>query len=401
MSHILSNKLRKYRKYVTKASDLAGTLSSDALYFIDGNIDMGTQEIEVPIGGLAIAGDGFGVSGLYSTENNYTMFKNAVAADAGDLFILGLEFETSGTSSQVFDLDNNGNSNAVEMNVVNFNNCTSIGELDNYRQFLATNLGIFGCADGLTFTGVWAGGARIDTAIVRSFGSSGTVIKAGTGLTFGSRFNTNINMQIPVGAGGIDLAPSNIINDGDFQIIGAKFSGGGDYLPNIDGSDLKARITNTTFTTNTSGKRNTYVGGQWSITGALTTTVASDNTLYKLAGTTTYSDLQWFTGAASNAFVFASELTTEVEVKGLVALTSTNNNVLGVTIRHWDDSASAYVDLSSSAVTANGAGRAEGISLLAYAVLDQNDRIEVWVENQTGANDIVGVAGGLFTVRER
>jgi len=47
------------RKIVKQASDLAGTLDSSIAYFIDGVIDMGSQTIEVPAGGLSIIGSTF------------------------------------------------------------------------------------------------------------------------------------------------------------------------------------------------------------------------------------------------------------------------------------------------------------------------------------------------------
>ena len=139
MSHIAKAK----EKIVRNASDLSGTLLSDVVYIIDGVIDMGSQSITVPLDGLNIKGLGFGVSKLISSQSSYTLFIDGGATRSGNLFIQNLEIEVTGTNSQVFDIDNQGNSKAIEMNDVNFNDCTSLGEIANYRQVLETERNIW------------------------------------------------------------------------------------------------------------------------------------------------------------------------------------------------------------------------------------------------------------------
>ena len=53
---------------------LGGVIDSTKEYFIDGIIDMGTTQITVPTTGLTLRGYSFDISGLMSSENNYTMF---------------------------------------------------------------------------------------------------------------------------------------------------------------------------------------------------------------------------------------------------------------------------------------------------------------------------------------
>lgn len=60
---------------IRAAEQLMGDLVADRVYFIDSVIDMGSQEITVPPTGLTLEGHGYDISKLYSTENNYTMFK--------------------------------------------------------------------------------------------------------------------------------------------------------------------------------------------------------------------------------------------------------------------------------------------------------------------------------------
>ena len=83
---------------VKEASDLAAPLDSTKAYVLDGIIDMGTQSITVPVGGLTIIGRSFNVSGLVSSEDNYTMFvSESIAIGSGDL--LGTDFYVSVTGA--------------------------------------------------------------------------------------------------------------------------------------------------------------------------------------------------------------------------------------------------------------------------------------------------------------
>jgi len=61
------------QKMIRSVNDLSN-LSSGFLYVVDGQIDIGTTTIEVPVGGLHISGLGFDVSKLYSSENTLSMF---------------------------------------------------------------------------------------------------------------------------------------------------------------------------------------------------------------------------------------------------------------------------------------------------------------------------------------
>ena len=120
------------RIVVTEASQLAGVLDSTKQYFIDGVIDMGSQSIEVPASGLSLFGYGFDLSQLISTANTYSMYTSPVGG-SGNLLLTDLAVTTSGISSQVFNITDSNGTHAIEHNRVNFNACTSLGEITDYR----------------------------------------------------------------------------------------------------------------------------------------------------------------------------------------------------------------------------------------------------------------------------
>lgn len=379
------------RVTVTKASDLSGSLSSTKQYFIDGRINMGNQSISVPSGGLTISGYGFDRSILYSSADNYTMFSGS----AGSIFFNQLSIDANGTSSKVFNVDNtslSGNG-AIEFNVVNFNNCTEIGTITGYRQFLALNLGVFDCSNGFTFDGSWAGGARIDTVIIRD--STGTFFKAGDTLEFNSRFLSNANIVVPSGSVGYSFVTSNFVNDGDYQLQAGEFSGDGTYTDGALRTDTcsKWRL-NKNFD-------NTFIGSDISVTSADATIISTVNTPVKMAGTLGISEDVWFEDGTSNNLTYSASLDSKVNLILQGSFTSGNNNQITVYLRQWDNSESSYSNIGFGTITTNGSGRAENITVIGTANVSQNDRLEIWVENNTGTSNITGLVGTRLIVSER
>ncbi|MBL4664324.1 MAG: hypothetical protein JKY22_12405, partial [Flavobacteriaceae bacterium] len=116
------------RVIVQQASDLAGSLSSTVQYLLDGIIDMGSQSIEVPQGGLNLAGYNFDISKLTSSVSGYTMFTSP-AGGSGNLLGSDYAVEVTGASSQVYNLISDTGDEAIEISRVNYNNCTSLGEI--------------------------------------------------------------------------------------------------------------------------------------------------------------------------------------------------------------------------------------------------------------------------------
>ena len=380
---------------VTQASQLTGTLDSSVIYTIDGSIDMGSNTIEVPSTGLTIQGFGFDISKLTSTTGNSTGLFVSPSDGSGNLFLTGLTFDYNNGSgnAKVFELDDTNPGagtqgfSAVEMNDVNFENTDDIGTLTDYRQILMRNIGVFSTENGLELDGDMVGGARIETTLVRSFDTGGAgncVIRAGSALILRGRFITDANVSITSPSCFTDIDEDDIASDARFQIIGATFSGTGTVLGGtMTTTSPKARVRNTT------GLRDTYPGGEWTLTTETATTfsVAGEAGQQKVLGTTTYDGLEWFSQTTDNAFVYDSTEEIEVDIHGQVAITGTAGETAVLKVRQWDDSASAYVDIATTpqqSLDRGGSGnKAESVGFIVYTVLNENDRIEVWIYNAT------------------
>tara|TARA_R110000851_G_scaffold246062_1_gene398778 strand:- start:17618 stop:18934 length:1317 start_codon:yes stop_codon:yes gene_type:complete len=387
---------------VKEASDLSGTLSDSVSYIIDGMIDMGSTQIKVPVGGLNIDGQNFDNSQLFSSADNYTMFvKEDAAAYAGYLRCASVSFNVTGTDSKLLDLDNAENFNSAEFEFCNFgsfaSSMTSIGVVSNYRTLRFDGCGFIGLLDGVEFGGNMAGGIVVTDSIALSLPAM-TFLKEGTSLVVSgdSRNEMNFN-SVDAAAVCCDFQPSNITNDGSFVFNNFRTTAT-NAVPNLPVTSTK------NVRTSCQGIENTYAGGQWDLTVAATTTIAAVDTAVKLAGTTVYSDLVFFSNITDNSFVCDSDKGIEYAINGSVVLDGNAGDFLKLIVRHWDDSTSSYVDLRSfSREVVNGTGGSDfaSISYRANALLDVNDRIELWVENNSGTSNVTAQVGSYMNIDER
>lgn len=280
------------------ATTLGGVIDSTKEYFLDGIIDLGTTQITVPATGMTLKGFSFDVSGLTSSEDNYTMFiSETILIGSGN--VLGSDYliDVSGANSKVYELYDATGFNAFEFQRVNYYNCTSLGDIYDYRQGLEGGTGRFGGSPSLTLHGLWRGGYRITTSIVRSMSDLTTepLFKAGTLFQMNSRFLTDMNVDLGDLQPLFDFAPLNFPNSSTLQLKGCIVTRGGvadssdsNITPNVLSSDLCSNWDDNI------GVSNTFIGGASEITTEVLTTISAINTKTLLLGTWTQSDLQHF-----------------------------------------------------------------------------------------------------------
>ena len=393
-----------------KNTTLGGTIDSTKEYFIDGIIDMGTTQITVPTTGLTLRGYSFDISGLTSSENNYTMFiSESIAIGSGS--VLGFDYYVSvtGTSSKVYELYDATGFNAFEFQRVNYIDCTSLGDIYDYRQGLESGTGRFGGSPSLTLHGIWLGGYRITTSIVRSMSDTTTepIFKEGLLFEMRSRFLTDINCDLGDLQPLLDFQASNFPSSSTLQLKGCEITRGGNY--NADDSNITPNIDRgalACFWKNNNGLPNTFVGGTNAIVSEETTIVSAGSTYYTLEGVFLGNGLQHFTASSDGKMTHIGVNPREFEITASLVLESTQNNSLTVRFRRWDNSASAFVDLDYTEQT-RVVNNLQGGRDVAYfninvgGVLDQDDFLQIQVKNNSGNNNVIAENGSFFRVQER
>lgn len=373
---------------VSTANDLANP-SSTVVYLIDGMIDMGSVEIIAPAGGLFLRGLDYFKSGLYSSEDNHTLIRTAAETPTSNIRIQELELSTSGAGSQIFDLDGTGNQGAIEFDSCNLGKFSletpSLGELTGFRQFKVSNGGFFNLADGLTFSGTWAGGIRITESIALSIQSGGTLLKEGTSLLLHGRSLSDINASSLASDTFVcNFTPSNISTDAGFQLNGASFNPDADPLPNLPESSLKA------FFRDCVGIKNTRVGADMTFSSEVLTPLEVDVETKILGGTTT-TNATWFSQTDDNELTYQSELEKDFLINVSVTVDGGPSDELGLIVKQYDDSAASYTDLKvrrRSVINFVGGADSALFTFTTAATLQQDDRIELWIVNYSDGTDI-------------
>ena len=398
--NILESERMTSEVIVNTASDF-GTIDSTKVYRIDGVIDMTGVSLEVPAGGINIIGSTFDVSQLVNTEASYTMFTSPVGG-SGNVLIENVGLETSGTSSQLFALTDATGFNAIEMNKVNFNNCTSLGYLDGFRQGLENGTGRFGKTPELEFRSPWVGGYRITTSITRGLSNITSLFKAGAGFTFAGRVAIGMNCDLPATGAFIDFAESNIDNDESLELFDCRLTRQGvldasdnTIHPNIDHTSVKCLWDNNAGLPNTTK----YIKGN--ITTEIETVVSAVDTYYPLLGTFTIETESHFDMPLNGEFRLLSGNGT-YQLSGDLVIDGNSNNELDVRVTKSTDGGVTFpteITHIKRQVNALVGGRDVAFFPINFiATLRENDRIRLEVENKTNTSNVTVELDSFFII---
>ena len=404
----LSNKpdLLDNKVIVKQASDLSGVLDSTKQYFIDGIIDMGSQSIEIPQGGLTLSGYSFDLSKLTSSVAAYTMFTSPVGG-SGNMLGMDYAIEVTGAGSQVYNLVSDTGFEAFEFTRINYNNCSSLGVIDNYRQGLEIGTGRFGGTPELTLAGVWVGGYFIDTSIVRGLTDGAySLFSAGAGFVMNSRFRSNQNIDLPASASFFDFAPANFVNPSTVQITAAIVTRSGSFdatdpniTPNMVQGDLVSDWTGN------NGMPNTFEGGAVGVTTEAATTINTIGVFEDINATLwTAADLQHFDNPTGNQLRHLGNTPREFKVIASFTMDSTANNVLTLRISKFDSSATSTSTILEQTRQVNALVGGRDVAFFDINInleLDQNDYVFLEVANQTATNDVTAEVDSYYIVEDR
>jgi len=390
------------------ATTICGVIDSTKEYFLDGIIDIGTAKITVPTTGVSIKGYTFDLSGLTSSEDNYTMFVSETSLiGSGNMLASDCLITTSGVNSKVYEVYDATGFNAFEFQRVNYINCTSLGDIYDYRQGLESGTGRFGGSPSLTLHGTWLGGFRITTSIVRSMSDTTTdpLFKAGTAFVMNSRFLTDINVDLGTLQPLLDFTPANFTNPSTLQLKGCIVSRDGvidstdsNITPNIDNSDIASDWDNN------QGLINTFVGGKSQVTVQAVTTVSASNTFYDISGTFTNENLQHFDSPAQGQLRHLGKDPIEFNVLADLNVESSANNVISIRIVKYDSSLASFVNFTPQLRQVNSlvGGRDVAFFTISGSItLEQNDYIKFQISNDSSTANVTLEDNSFYTVQER
>ena len=390
-----------------KDTTLGGAIDSTKQYFLDGVIDMGSTQITVPPTGMTIVGLSFDISGLTSSEDSYTMFVSETF-EIGSGNLLGADYfiSVTGAGSKVYELYDATGFNAFEFARINYIDCSSLGDLYNYRQGLEEGTGRFGGSPSLTLHGLWRGGYRITTSIVRSLSGLMTapLFKQGTAFQMSSRFLTDINVDLPTLAPFCDFEVANFPNPSTIQLKGTIFSRDGAFnandtniLPNLTAGDLPCDWDNNI------GINNTFVGGVMNNTAEVQTNIVTQGVAVDLNGTFVATDLQHFESPANGRLRHIGINPREYTVNWDFLIDGKDNDNYELFLIKIDSFANVTVEYTQVRTVNNfQGGRDVGIwSGQTSIVLNQNDIVFWQIANLLDDDNCTLELDSSWSVKER
>ena len=386
------------------STTLGGVIDSTKQYFIDGIVDLGTTEITVPINGINIAGYSFDISGLTSSENNYTMFKSVdITSGSGNVLMTDLYISVTGTSSKVYELYDATGFNAIELVRVNYIDCTSLGDLYDYRQGLESGTGRFGGSPSLTLNGLWIGGFRVTTSIVRSMSDTTTepLFKEGLLFQMNSRFLTDINCDLGTLQPLLDFQQVNFPNPSTLDIRDAIITRDGALVPND--SNITPNISASNLSCSWKGNNglpNTFVGGISTISTEIETVLSGGNPR-PILGTFTNTDLQHFDSPANGQLRHLGVNPREYTVNFDFILDGGPDDEYRIELVLNDGSDTVIYQQTRVINNLQGGRDVAYFTGMANAILNQNEYLFWQVTNMTDNTNCTLELDSSFSVEER
>ena len=347
------------------------TLEANTTYYIfDGTIDLTGDRIICDANTVIIG----------SSSENCILKSTGLSAETALItsnYSLPMRFLTI-THGKALNLDATGNSNqALDWSGVNFTDCATIGTIKSYNNFLLTD-GAFLNSQGLTFDGSIATVAFSNCLF--DISAAGTGIILPDTLTITRRFRVIYSsFNAASGETALNVSDSATIPNEGYILDTINFAGGGTYIVGVQHSSNKALFVNCKPIDNSGSIAQYYLSSN-----GTATTIAGTDTFVKVAGTTSSGPLVEKFTLSNNRATYVGGLVGFYKVTAFLTFASGNNNVIRARVAKNATTNSS----SEGKSTANAAGRSENIPISDVVTLSNGDFIEIFVANESAANNI-------------
>jgi hypothetical protein len=183
-------------------------------------------------------------------------------------------------------------------------------------------------------------------------------------------------------------------------LIEAQFNGGGTYVNGILASSIKSLWKDSV------GVDDTFQGCVYRNTADTTTTIGTAGVYVEMAATNSVVEDTWFASQSAGFFtpLYLSSLPINIRIDLVLALSSGANNEIEIEIRKYDAANTAFVSVDSFKLTTNGGTlgtRVEPVTIPAFVRVLTNERIRVFIRNNSGASHIALDVGSKIIISKR
>ncbi len=358
------------------------TLANNVTYFITTTVDL--------TGDRLVAGQNTTLIGG-SSENCFLIStglsaSTALLSSAWSIPMRNLAI-THGTA---LNLDATGNANqAIDWFGVNFTNCATVGLVKSYSNFIMTDCALLNSAN-LTFDGT-IGTIGFDQCLFTGLAGQTTLNFPST-LTVTRRIRVIYSSFVAFGgATAIYVDPATTFSAGaeSYILITVNFSGGATYTGGVTFSSNTALFQNCKGITNTAS-----IGLMYFSNNATENGIATQGVFEKIEGTTTASSVNQKFSHTNNRLTYTGGLTKEFVITASVSANSVTTNAANITVRIAKNG-TTIADSESQATTSQ-TGRNENFFSQTIVSLAPNDFIEMFITNNTTANNLLATELNLI-----
>lgn len=347
------------------------TLADDTLYLLTGIIDMEGDRIVCGTNNT-LAGASANTCGLEFTGGGSDTWITSTSS-------LSLRYlQLTAATGTLFSLDD-ASTDVLLWTGIRILDTPTIGTIRDYQNVVWKDQIIFNSAN-LTLDGTFASFVA-ETALFD--GRSGqTTITVPSTATFTRRFRMLYTaFQVDSGETGINFSSSATVPDESYILDNVSFAGAGTYLAGLDYLSNKSVFFNCTGIVNTSAVCQYYMTGN-----ATATTISGTGTFVKVAGVTTpVSGLtQRFDLTTDNRALYDGASSAAFRLVAFASMTSGNNQTLRIRVAVNGTTLAQ----STSSCQTSGSGAASNIGTQTISSLAPGDYIEIFVANDTAANNI-------------
>ena len=349
------------------------TLASNVTYIVTTTVDLLGSRLTTS-----------GVCNLFGTSSE-TSFLTSTGLGAStplitSIYTIVLErisFKDIGTC---FSIDGNTNLVALDWKAVNFINIPNVGVINKCDNFIFDTSSFLG-SEGLRFTGS-IGTIGLNNSLFRGSGGAGNIIELDASCVITRRFRMIYSSVIASSSTvGINVNASVTIADERYILDTVNFSGGGTYLDGVGVTSNKALFINCVGITNSAVNGQIYMQGN-----ATATTIGTQNTFVKVAGTTTASvDNSKYLMPQNNRLTNDATITRKYLIQCVLSFNGTSSDVYQ--FGFFDSKLGAIRTPSKTKATANAAGRAENVSFSCVVSHVAGDYLEIHVTNTSASRN--------------
>lgn len=268
---------------------------------------------------------------------------------------------------------------ALDWTGVNFVNVTNIGLINGCDNFILTKCAFLN-SKNLTIDGT-SGTISIADSLLSGSGATGELIRFASTCTITRRFRVIYSAVIAFSnTNGFVVEAGATFPASSFILDTVNFGGGSTYLSGIDFQDNEAVITNCVGVTNSRDVSQYYINGNTSPTDIITQGVA----VKAVALTTSGSLTSKFTNTDNRA-TYTGAIEKIFKGTATLSLSAGNNDRIGV----YFAKNGVLVTESEMYATTDSNGELVNVTVQALVSLATNDYLEIFVENDSAAVDII------------